>query len=140
MTRRRSGEVSILTATLTGSPLTDFGLEYPKWMDQGLCGQTDPEAWFPEKGGSTRDAKRMCARCPVIDECLAYALQQGERHGVWGGKTDVERRNILRAKPRRCAYPGCELPARLGVTGKITKYCTDEHMAGAHNARQELAS
>ena len=39
------------------------------WHHKALCSQTDPEAFFPEKGGSTRDAKRVCARCEV---CLLY--------------------------------------------------------------------
>ncbi len=43
------------------------------WQDQALCAQTDPEAFFPEKGGSTREAKRVCRSCEVRAECLEYA-------------------------------------------------------------------
>lgn len=66
------------------------------WQADALCAQTDPEAFFPEKGGSTRDAKRICASCDVRDRCLSYALQNDERFGIWGGLSERERRKIKR--------------------------------------------
>nr|WP_278189739.1 WhiB family transcriptional regulator [Brevibacterium sp. ZH18] len=64
------------------------------WQDQALCAQTDPEAFFPEKGGSTREAKRVCASCDVRSECLEYALANDERFGIWGGMSERERRRL----------------------------------------------
>ena len=64
------------------------------WRLDGLCAETDPEAFFPEKGGSTRDAKRVCAGCPVRLECLEYALGNDERFGIWGGLSERERRRV----------------------------------------------
>jgi WhiB family redox-sensing transcriptional regulator len=64
------------------------------WQEQALCAQTDPEAFFPEKGGSTREAKRICSGCEVRTECLEYALQQDERFGIWGGLSERERRKL----------------------------------------------
>lgn len=64
------------------------------WQESGLCRQTDPEAFFPDKGGSSRTAKAMCARCPVTAECLEYALARDERFGIWGGLSERERRAI----------------------------------------------
>jgi WhiB family redox-sensing transcriptional regulator len=69
------------------------------WQSRGLCAQTDPEAFFPAKGDSAREAKRLCARCPVRAECLAYALANNEQHGVWGGLSERERRRLPRATP-----------------------------------------
>ena len=66
------------------------------WQDQALCAQTDPEAFFPEKGGSTREAKRVCRGCEVRAECLEYALENDERFGIWGGLSERERRRIKR--------------------------------------------
>ena len=66
------------------------------WQDQALCAQTDPEAFFPEKGGSTREAKRICVGCEVKQECLEYALMQDERFGIWGGLSERERRRLKR--------------------------------------------
>ncbi len=66
------------------------------WQDQALCAQTDPEAFFPEKGGSTREAKRICLGCEVKAECLEYALHNDERFGIWGGLSERERRRLKR--------------------------------------------
>lgn len=73
------------------------------WMASALCAQTDPESFFPEKGGSVREAKRICngdlkrgtPPCPVRAECLAYALQTRERFGIYGGLTEKERRKLF---------------------------------------------
>jgi WhiB family redox-sensing transcriptional regulator len=67
-----------------------------QWQERGLCAQTDPEAFFPEKGGSTREAKRICLGCEVRDLCLEYALAHDERFGIWGGLSERERRRLKR--------------------------------------------
>ncbi len=65
-----------------------------EWQERALCAQTDPEAFFPEKGGSTREAKRVCLSCEVRVECLDYALANDERFGIWGGLSERERRRV----------------------------------------------
>ena len=67
-----------------------------QWQERALCAQTDPEAFFPEKGGSTREAKRICTGCEVRDQCLEYALAHDERFGIWGGLSERERRRLKR--------------------------------------------
>jgi WhiB family transcriptional regulator, redox-sensing transcriptional regulator len=69
------------------------------WQDLALCAQTDPEAFFPEKGGSTRTAKRVCRSCEVRAECLDYALEHEIHHGIWGGMSEQERRHLRRSSP-----------------------------------------
>jgi len=66
------------------------------WQSNALCAQTDPEAFFPEKGGSTREAKRVCAKCDVRQACLEYALDHDERFGIWGGMSERDRRRLRR--------------------------------------------
>ena len=66
------------------------------WQERALCAETDPEAFFPEKGGSTREAKRVCTGCEVKGECLEYALAHDERFGIWGGLSERERRRLKR--------------------------------------------
>ncbi|MCL2784130.1 MAG: WhiB family transcriptional regulator [Propionibacteriaceae bacterium] len=66
------------------------------WQASALCAQTDPEAFFPEKGGSTREAKSVCKVCDVKQECLEYALAHDERFGIWGGLSERERRRLKR--------------------------------------------
>jgi WhiB family redox-sensing transcriptional regulator len=66
------------------------------WQERALCAHTDPEAFFPEKGGSTREAKKVCVACEVRAECLEYALANDERFGIWGGLSERERRKLKR--------------------------------------------
>ena len=72
-----------------------------EWMARALCAQTDPEAFFPERGGSTRQAKIICRRCEVRKECLTYALAAGERYGVWGGMSEQERNKWRKQQARQ---------------------------------------
>ena len=78
--------------------LMGIGLEADaqSWQERALCAETDPEAFFPEKGGSTREAKKICTGCEVKAECLEYALSNDERFGIWGGLSERERRRLKR--------------------------------------------
>jgi hypothetical protein len=72
------------------------------WRDDAACAQTDPEIFHPKKGVSVREGKSMCAVCPVVETCLAYALANDEDTGIWGGMAAAERRKLkTAAKPRR---------------------------------------
>jgi WhiB family redox-sensing transcriptional regulator len=74
------------------------------WRIDALCAQTDPDAFFPDKGGSTRAAKAVCAKCPVRRECLEESLEgYGEAFGVWGGLSERERRRLKRRMDERAA-------------------------------------
>lgn len=66
------------------------------WQENALCAFVDPEVFFPEKGGSSREAKRICAECTVQRDCLEYALENDERFGIWGGLSERERRRLRR--------------------------------------------
>ncbi|MPZ67854.1 MAG: WhiB family transcriptional regulator [Pseudonocardiaceae bacterium] len=65
-----------------------------------VCAEVDPELWFPEKGGSTRDPKRLCRSCPLMAACLEWALDHPSesRHGVWGGMSEGERYALRRRR------------------------------------------
>ena len=78
-----------------------------EWKLEGICRTADPEEWFPEIGSHPVMAKRMCALCPVMDNCLADALTRGEYWGVWGGLSSRERRGLrqlVRAQVRAEKY------------------------------------
>ena len=64
------------------------------WRLSALCAQADPEAFYPDKGGSTREAKKLCQTCDVREECLQSALENDERFGIWGGLSERERRSL----------------------------------------------
>lgn len=85
-------ELSLLDLTVLG----ETEEAEASWQERALCAQTDPEAFFPEKGGSTREAKRVCVSCEVRAECLEYALAHDERFGIWGGLSERERRKLKR--------------------------------------------
>jgi WhiB family transcriptional regulator, redox-sensing transcriptional regulator len=68
------------------------------WQDRANCLGVDPDLFFPERGASTREAKEVCRGCVVRAECLEFALQNGERFGIWGGLSERERRRIRRQR------------------------------------------
>ena len=71
-----------------------LALPVPEWTADALCPQVDPDLWFPEKGESVADARRICGRCPVATECLTHALTHHIPHGIWGGTTGLDRRRL----------------------------------------------
>lgn len=66
------------------------------WVEDAACTQTDPEAFFPTNGEQRDEAfaKRVCAGCEVQAQCLQYALDVDEPHGIWGGLTPTERQRL----------------------------------------------
>ena len=72
--------------------------EDTSWQDQANCLGVDPDLFFPERGASTREAKEVCRGCVVRAECLEFALQNGEKFGIWGGLSERERRRIRRQR------------------------------------------
>lgn len=68
------------------------------WQEDALCRQTDPEIFHPEVGGTAAPAKRTCMTCPVRAECLEYAVDTGQRDGIWGGLGPKELRRLVRAR------------------------------------------
>lgn len=69
-------------------------------LPDALCQETDPELFFPEKGGTTTAAKKICNRCGEQDNCLQWAIDHDERFGVWGGKGPSE---LKRLRKKRAA-------------------------------------
>ena len=100
----------------------------PEWTTDALCAEVDPELFYPETGAPNRDAKRICGRCDVRPECLAYALANRERFGVWGGTTERERRRMCRPVIRQA--PGRRRPdKREGVVRQLAATLTDPEIA-----------
>lgn len=73
------------------------------WMEDALCAQTDPDIFYPEKGGSTAPATSICRNCPVQAQCLDYAVTNDIRHGIWGGTSDNDRKRMSRERKARVA-------------------------------------
>ena len=79
------------------------------WQERANCLGVDPDLFFPERGASTKEAKEVCRGCVVREDCLEYALANGEKFGIWGGLSERERRRIRRQRAlaaRRIATAG----------------------------------
>lgn len=73
----------------------------PPWKAEAACTGADPDVFFPERGASVREARAICRGCPVRIECLDFALENRELFGIWGGKTEKERRSLRALRARR---------------------------------------
>lgn len=77
--------------------------ETEDWQSRANCLGVDPDLFFPERGASTAEAKAVCAGCVVREQCLEYALANGEKFGIWGGTSERERRVIRRERAKKRA-------------------------------------
>lgn len=68
------------------------------WVSKARCRSTDPDELFV-RGAAQRTAAVVCRHCPVVEECLADALDNGMEFGVWGGMTERQRRALLKRHP-----------------------------------------
>ncbi|MFG2586888.1 WhiB family transcriptional regulator [Streptomyces sp. NBC_01166] len=78
------------------------------WRMHAACREEDPDLFFPI--GSTgpalvqaEEAKAVCGTCPVREQCLEWALENGQDSGVWGGMDENERRALKRRRARQQA-------------------------------------
>lgn len=67
------------------------------WRSQAACRGMDTKLFFPERGHAL--PKTPCAACPVKAECLAFALDNREKFGCWGGMSERQRVNLRRGRP-----------------------------------------
>lgn len=72
------------------------------WNTRGLCADEDPELFFPSRCDPGTKPRKICAACPVRNECLNYATAADE-FGIWGGLDQQERRNLKRRQRRNAA-------------------------------------
>lgn len=132
---------------MTDCPPTPFRVAAEPWMKQARCAGMPAELFFPESAGpEQREALRICngykdvAPCPVRDECLKYALDHGEEHGIWGGQTERARKRLQRAHPipRVCHWAPCgrEFTVTLKTKGRI--YCSTRCAMDARNERNRI--
>ena len=66
------------------------------WRAFAACEGMDPDLFFPVTEDEEAAPKAVCQRCPVAEECLAYAMTKGEKWGIWGGLTPKERSQLRR--------------------------------------------
>jgi WhiB family redox-sensing transcriptional regulator len=129
----------------------DFGLTEADlaWHEDAACVGTDPDSFFPEHGSGVgadiAAAKRVCARCPVRAECLAYAITHDEREGIWGGTTPAERQRGHRqggrrrqdaeiARQTRAGKSAREIACALAITPRTVVRARTRLRSGQHAA------
>ena len=119
--------------------LADLHVGHQTWREQANCATVGPEPFYVDKGGSNREAKMVCAACPVRQECLDYAMANDERHGLWGGLSERERHRLRTdpdwqpPQPRLCDECDHWYMARPGK-----RYCQNQCRANA--ARRKAAA
>lgn len=108
------------------------------WVDRAACKGMGADLFFPELGEDTRPAKEVCQGCPVRAECYAYSLEISTHHGIWGGKSERERRG------KRPEWEPVQQPIRHGTNGGYTAHvrrqkpiCSECRIA--HNQYNERA-
>jgi WhiB family redox-sensing transcriptional regulator len=69
-----------------------------EWMRLGKCRDYPSDFFFPQDGKGVIACQRICTQCFVEDECLEYAIEMNADHGIWGGKSERERRKLGRAQ------------------------------------------
>ena len=86
------------------------------WRHRAICRDEDPELFFPVGTSGPAllqiaEAKAVCRRCPVMSDCLSWALHSGQDAGVWGGMSEDERRAVKRQHPAPARGPAPDAPA-----------------------------
>ena len=67
-----------------------------QWQDRAACFGIDPDVFFPVSEDEAGQALGFCHSCRIREECLSWALKNGERYGVWGGTSEQQRRRLQR--------------------------------------------
>ena len=81
------------------------GITYRDWRIRAACRGPGSEVFYPPATGERRDekllrehmAKAICDLCAVRGQCLKFAVERGEAHGIWGGTSESERRVLIGA-------------------------------------------
>jgi hypothetical protein len=115
-------------------------VNFPDFQEEAVCKTVDPELWWPEKGGDNSVAKRICVTCPAEAKCLQWALDNGEKEGIWGATSGRERSRMKRQKRHdqggvRCTVCDCIFK---GVPQQM--YCSEACSLIARRRRAKRAS
>lgn len=73
---------------------------------KALCLRHDPELFFADDADIATQAVAICDHCPIVHDCLTWAITKPEKYGVWGGTTEKDRKTLL-SKRKRVICPGC---------------------------------
>ena len=94
----------------------------PAWSADAACREHPEVDFYPGRGEDARPAKLVCSGCLVREECLGYALANGDQHGVWGGLSERERRRVRQGRRSPTFTPPAP-PLAHGTRGCYAKGC-----------------
>lgn len=80
------------------SPLYEITEPNSYWRDNAACKSTDVNIFMSKEQKVMKDALAICAGCLVINDCLTFAMTNNITHGIWGGKTERQRKSLKRTK------------------------------------------
>jgi hypothetical protein len=107
------------------------------WQLHAACRGAPTDLFFPDKWDDSRPAKAICARCPVRTDCTEHAFTQPEFHGIWGGMSERQRRNIRRGgRQRRCQWCRRWFTAQ-GMERICSDGCRAESRADSHRRNRQ---
>jgi len=101
------------------------------WRPEAACQYTDPEAFFPDLGRRGGAGKKVCARCPVVQQCGQWAIATNEPHGLWGGYLPRERLSLRNTMRSWAQANGMECPTTGGVPADVQRAYLDVHTVAA---------
>jgi WhiB family redox-sensing transcriptional regulator len=99
------------------TPATPAVRLWAGWRDWAACRGADLGVFFPGRGQSAEPARQICARCPVRQPCLEFALSHGIVHGIWGGRSERNRRALRSRRVRAAQRERDEAIAAAAATG-----------------------
>jgi len=109
--------VAQLVTQIQSGITAENSMQEATWLDQAACASLDgamTDVFFSEELHEIAAAKRICAECPVMAECLEGAILRREPWGVWGGQLFMNGRVLMvkrrRGRPRKVARPEDEVP------------------------------
>lgn len=98
-----------------------------QWKTDAACRGMDPALFFPQRGEVVAAAKAVCGGCDVQAECLAYAMNNHENFGVWGGMSEHERRRLRRNRNRAAGRLAPARPIDHGTSEPEYRRCLERN-------------
>lgn len=112
------------------------------WQHRGACrGHQTPDIWFPTKDtppAAVLEARAICVRCNVRQECLLFAMNRPDEPGIWGGLTESERAGLRAGREVTAVWACAECSTDFLRRHHRHRYCSEECQTVAERRRDRL--
>lgn len=112
--------------------LSSLRFDRAEWRADAACRGLDTAMFYPGPGADMAQARAVCASCDVSLECLRYALDHDEKFGIFGGRSERQRKQMRKGRglsPRRCRLLSCQCSFVPRSSGQF--YCSPDHVSRA---------